>query len=76
MVWGPVAGFFAARSAVPLRLEPVTPVTDSAWPMAFDIAMGVQSRNKALRDEVNIILDKERSAIHGILRNYHVPLVH
>jgi mxaJ protein len=75
MVWGPVAGFFAARSAVPLRLEAVTPVADSAWPMAFDIAMGVQSRNQALRDEVDVILEHERPAIHRILRAYHVPAV-
>ena len=25
LVWGPLAGYFAARSPVPLRLEPVTP---------------------------------------------------
>jgi mxaJ protein len=73
MVWGPVAGFFAARSTVPLRLEPVTPLADSAWPMAFDIAMGVQSRNHALRDEVDVILERERPAIRRILRDYHVP---
>jgi mxaJ protein len=73
MVWGPVAGFFAARSAVPLRLEPVTPLADSAWPMAFDIAMGVQSRNHALRDDVDVILERERPAIQRILRDYHVP---
>jgi mxaJ protein len=74
MVWGPVAGFFAARSAVPLRLEAVTPVADSPWPMAFDIAMGVQSRNHALRDQVDRILENERPAIRRILRNYHLPI--
>ena len=75
MVWGPVAGYFAARSPVPLRLEPVTPVADSAWPMAFDIAMGVQIENHALRDQVNVVLARERPAIEHILREYHVPLV-
>jgi mxaJ protein len=75
MVWGPVAGFFAARSPTPLRLEPVTPVADSAWPMAFDIAMGVRSRNHVLRDQVDTILDKERPEIQRILHSYHIPTV-
>jgi mxaJ protein len=74
MVWGPVAGYFSARSKIPLRLEPVTPIADSAWPMAFDIAMGVQSRNGVLRDQVNAVLDRERPAIQRILRDYHVPV--
>ena len=34
LVWGPLAGYFAARSPVPLRLEPVTPwIADMQWPM-------------------------------------------
>jgi mxaJ protein len=75
LVWGPVAGFFAARSAMPLRLEPVTPAADAASPMAFDIAMGVQSGNPALREQVDEILTRERGAIQRILRDYHIPTV-
>jgi mxaJ protein len=34
LVWGPVAGYFAHRSRVPLRLDAVTPAGDPRWPMS------------------------------------------
>ena len=49
MVWGPLAGYFAARSPVALRLEPVTPwLADMQWPMQFDISVGVQKDDQKL----------------------------
>ena len=44
LVWDPLAGYFATQSAVPLRLEMVTPWLDGAqWPMTYDIYMGGQT---------------------------------
>ncbi len=74
IVWGPLAGYFAQRSPVPLRLEPVTPAGDVRWPMTFDISVGVRRGNKVLLDEVNDILRREQSSIDAILRSYQVPL--
>jgi mxaJ protein len=73
MVWGPLAGYFAHRSAMPLRIEAITPADDARWPMAFAIAMGVRRDEPALRDRINAILDREKPAIDAILRSYHVP---
>jgi mxaJ protein len=74
LVWGPLAGFFAHRSAVPLRLEPVTAQTESGeWPMVFDISMGMRPDTPGLRTQVESILAKEKPAIDAILRSYHVP---
>jgi len=75
IVWGPLAGYFAAREIeVPLVLTAVTPVEDDGrWPMAFDIAMGVRKGNGALKDEIDQALERERPSIDGILARYRVP---
>jgi mxaJ protein len=73
MVWGPLAGYFAQRSKVPLRVYPVTPAADSAWPMTFDISAGVQAKNRLLLDQVNTALTDQQPAIDAILQAYNVP---
>lgn len=76
IVWGPLAGWFAKSSPVPLRLEAVTPWLDGGqWPMMYDISMGVRQDNTALRRDVENILEAEQGEIHEILASYHVPLV-
>ncbi len=76
MVWGPLAGYFAKKSPVPLRLERVTPWLDGAqWPMIYDISMGVRKDAPALHQQVEAILDREAPAIAAILNGYGVPRV-
>lgn len=76
LVWGPLAGYFAARSPVPLRLEPVTPwFADMQWPMQFDVSVGVQKDNQKLLKEVDEILARRSGKIHALLASYHVPVV-
>jgi mxaJ protein len=75
LVWGPLAGYFAARAPVPLRLDPVTPWLDDAqWPMAYDISVGVRKDNAKLRREIDDVLAQERGTIRALLLRYHVPL--
>jgi mxaJ protein len=72
LVWGPLASYFAARSPVPLRLEPVTPWTpDIQWPMQFDISVG---RPKLLK-EIDRALARRKGDIGKLLGDYRVPLV-
>jgi mxaJ protein len=74
LVWGPLAGWRAARSPVPLRREPVTPWLDQGrWPMAFDISVGVARGNAALRRQIDIDLNRNRPAIGHILAAFHLP---
>ena len=76
LVWGPLAGYFAARSPVPLRVEPVTPwLADMQWPMQFDISVGVQKDNQKLLKEIDQVLDHRAGAIRKLLAQYHVPVV-
>jgi mxaJ protein len=74
LVWGPLAGYAARRSPIPLRIEAVTPAGDSRWPMTFDISMGVKRSNRELLEQLNASLDKEHARIRTILAAYSVPL--
>ncbi len=76
IAWGPLAGYFARRSPVPLDLVPVSPEIDPpGLPFVFDIAVGVRRGDAAMRDRVQGALDRRRAAIHDILENYDVPMV-
>ena len=74
IVWGPVAGYFAGRESVPLKIALVTPQNDGPRvPMVFDINMGVRRGDPTLRDEINAALSKLRPKIDAVLANYGVP---
>jgi mxaJ protein len=73
LVWGPLAGYFAQRSSIPLRLEPVEGM--GHWPMSYDIALGVRRDEDELRNRLDAALLAERPNIQALLRSYHVPQV-
>jgi quinoprotein dehydrogenase-associated probable ABC transporter substrate-binding protein len=76
VVWGPLAGWFARRQPVPLDLVPVSPQIDLPFlPFVFDISMGVRRRDKALKEELDGILERRRPEIDAILNAYGVPRV-
>ena len=76
LVWGPLAGYFAAKSPVPLRLEPVTPwFADQQWPMQFDVSVGVRRDNQKLLNDIDRILARRSGDVRRLLTSYHVPIV-
>ena len=76
LVWGPLAGYFAAKSPAPLRLEPVTPWLDQMqWPMRFDISVGVQKDDQKLLKEIDRVLVARKTEIRRLLADYQVPVV-
>jgi len=74
IVWGPVAGYFVGRQAVPLEMLAV-PSGKTDLPFAFDISMGVRPGDAALKEELERVLDRKQVEIQKILKNYGVPLV-
>ncbi len=75
LVWGPTAGYFAHRSSVPLRIDPVVPSVDGGqWPMVYPISVGVRRGDTALRDKVEGVLEQEKPRLDALLRSYYVPL--
>jgi mxaJ protein len=74
IVWGPPAGYFAARQKVKLAIDPVPPSTrEGDPPMRFDIAMGVRKGDGELAAEIDRALVARRADIDAILAAYHVP---
>jgi quinoprotein dehydrogenase-associated probable ABC transporter substrate-binding protein len=75
IVWGPLAGYFAGKSPVPLEVKPIEHDSLSGIPFAFNMSMGVRRRDKDLRDSLQTVIDKKGSEIQAILRQYGVPLL-
>ena len=75
-VWGPLAGYFARQSLVPLTLAPIGD-TDDFRPLAFtfDIAVGVRKGDHALRMAIDEVLDRRRAEISRLLADYGVPVI-
>jgi quinoprotein dehydrogenase-associated probable ABC transporter substrate-binding protein len=77
IVWGPLTGYFAKRSPVPLSIVPLRDSIDATtgFPMAFDIGIGVRRSDRALRERLDSALVRRRADIDRILRDYGVPVV-
>ena len=75
IAWGPLAGYFAHTSTVPLQLARVVPDEEPPFPFVFDMSMGVARSNGALKDELDSFIAQNKPAIDAILRDYAVPVV-
>jgi len=75
IVWGPLAGYFAKQSPVPLSLQPLAERDSlSDLPFRFDIGMAVRRKDRALRDSLQKVLDRKGPEIQAILKEYGVPV--
>jgi mxaJ protein len=74
--WGPLAGFAAKHSAVPLTVTPISD-TDEFAPLRFqfDIAMGVRKGDHGFKASLDDIIARRQGEIDQLLQSYGVPLV-
>ena len=72
-VWGPVAGYFAARQAPPLHVQPLQSGPDDR--LAFAIAMGTRRGDDALKAQIERGLGRRANEIQRLLADYRVPTV-
>jgi mxaJ protein len=74
--WGPLAGYFAQHSPVPLNVVPITD-SEAFRPLAFQfpIAMGVRKDDAALQQRLDQIILDRGAEIRALLERYGVPLV-
>jgi mxaJ protein len=74
--WGPLAGYAAKASPVPLR---ITPIEDDGkfapLKFRFAIAMGVRHGDHALHQQLDEVIAHKRNEIRELLASYGVPLV-
>lgn len=71
LVWGPVAGWQAARSDGKLALSSLQ--LEGAEPLAFDISIGVRKTDDGLRRDLDRAIARRHADIAAILANWHVP---
>jgi mxaJ protein len=75
-VWGPLAGYEAKRSDVPLDVSLIEDTDDFApLKFQFDIAMGVRNGDERLRRQLDHFIRHKQSEIRALLDQYGVPLV-
>ena len=74
IAWGPMAGYWAKRATVPLKLVPVEPQIDLPFlPFVFDIGVGVRRGDSTFRASLQSVLNRRRPEIQRILDEYGVP---
>jgi mxaJ protein len=75
IAWGPLGGYFAQRAAIELTAAPIEPLSDSPFPMQFDVSMAVRHEDRALHAQLEEVLSRRRADIHAVLERYGVPLL-
>jgi mxaJ protein len=76
VAWGPLAGFFAAKSATPLDVTPIDGASAGIRaPLAYDISMAVRREDTARKKTLDDLIARRRSEIRALLGRYHVPVV-
>ena len=74
--WGPLAGYAALHSPVPLRVTPITETRRFApLKFSFAIAMGVRKGDEALRRQLDDVLQRKGNEIAALLASFGVPSV-
>jgi mxaJ protein len=73
IVWGPAAGYYAARQDVALVVQPVPPFDPPFTPMYVNISIGVRLGDESLRDAIDIALTNRWDDIYAVLEEYNIP---
>jgi mxaJ protein len=74
LVWGPIAGYFARLSPVPLVVSPMEDdPSNPGLPLTFDIAAGVRKEDDMLKQQLDSELERRRTEIDHLLTSYGIP---
>jgi ABC-type amino acid transport substrate-binding protein len=74
VAWGPLAGYFAKQSSIPLDITPIEPDSKHPdLPLVFSIGMGVRHGDVALKEQLNSELARRREQIQQILGSFGIP---
>jgi quinoprotein dehydrogenase-associated probable ABC transporter substrate-binding protein len=75
-VWGPLAGYYAKSSAVPLKITAIEPEAEFApLRFQFSMTMGVRKGDDGLRAKLDDIIARDAPQIRALLASYGVPLI-
>jgi len=74
ILWGPIAGYYAARGGEALELVPLLKETLEPR-LAYRITFGVRNLEDEWKHQLNDIIAKRQGEIDAILLQYGVPLI-
>ena len=72
-VWGPLAGFYAAKTQPPLTVVPLT--KEKVGHMTYRITMGVRPSDQQWKRQLNKVISENQKEIDHLLQSYGVPLL-
>lgn len=74
--WGPLAGYAALHSPIPLRIDPIEDGAAFApLRFEFDIAMGVRKGDGDFKASLESFIVRRQTEIEAVLREFGVPLL-
>ncbi len=74
ILWGPIGGFYAKRSPLPLRVTPLVKEVNGPR-LVYRIGMGVRHSDQEWKRLLNKIIAENEAEIRGILLGFGVPLL-
>lgn len=75
VIWGPIAGYHAARHDPPLEVVPLNAREAGDTRVDYRITMGMRRGEPAWEDWINDFIDDNQDKLNEILAEYGVPLV-
>ncbi len=74
ILWGPIGGYYAKRSDVPIAVVPL--VKESKGPrMAYRITMGLRPNEPEWKHQLNALISAHQQEINTILLDFGVPIL-
>ncbi len=74
LLWGPIGGYYAKRSDVPITVVPL--VKESKGPrMAYRITMGLRPNEPEWKHQLNALIAAHQQEINTILLDFGVPIL-
>ena len=74
ILWGPMAGYYAARANPPLVVVPLLKETVGA-PMTFRIGMAVRPSDQEWKRTLNRLIQENQAEINKLLISYNIPIL-
>ncbi len=75
LLWGPIAGYWAMRSPVPLEWVPLRSDPGMNTPMDYRISLGIRYGETEWLETLNRLIREKQRDIDRILAEYGVPLL-
>ncbi|WP_207478732.1 quinoprotein dehydrogenase-associated putative ABC transporter substrate-binding protein [Arenibaculum pallidiluteum] len=72
-IWGPIAGYYAARQDVPLALTPLPELPGAR--LQYYISMGIRAGETAWKHWLNDFIVRRQGDIDRLLAEYNIPVV-